>query len=46
MADQIELENSQTIVDGNGVINLPTGKNFTACITSGVEHVAIRNRLC
>ena len=26
MADQIELENSQTIVDGNGVINLPTGK--------------------
>ena len=26
MADQIELENSQTIVDGNDVINLPTGK--------------------
>ena len=26
MADQIELENSQTIVDGNGVINLTTGK--------------------
>ncbi len=26
MADQIELENSQTFVDGNGVINLPTGK--------------------